>query len=88
VTVALERVEENEMHSLEHSLFVLSIAVEKDEIGKAELARILGSLAGASHFSYQPTPGRPDEIEKISLMLGARFESLLYPGGIEEGEAK
>jgi hypothetical protein len=76
------------MHSLEYSLFVLSIAVEKDEIGKAELARILGSLAGASHFSYVPAPGQPDEIEEISRMLGDRFESLLYPGGIEEGEDK
>jgi hypothetical protein len=74
------------MHSLEHSLFVLSKAVDNDEIGKAELVRILGSLAGASHFSYMPTPGQPDEIEKISTMLGNRFEYLIHPGGIGESE--
>ena len=76
------------MHSLEHSLFVLSIAVDKDEIGKAELVRILASLAGASHASYHPIPGQPDEIEKISTMLGNRFEYLIHPGGIREGEDK
>ena len=36
------------MHCLEHILFVTSVAVDKDEISKAELVRVLQSLAGLS----------------------------------------
>ena len=41
------------MHCLEHILFVASLAVEKDEIGKAELSRVLSGLLSAS-LGYVP----------------------------------
>ena len=34
------------MHCLEHILLVTSVDFEKDEIGKAELVRVLEKMAG------------------------------------------
>ena len=53
------------MHCLEHILLVTLVAVEKDEIGKAELVRVLRTLASASH-DYVPD-GR-DELAEIVQM--------------------
>ena len=43
------------MHSLEYILLLTSVAAAKDEISKAELVRILETLAGLAH-GYQPAP--------------------------------
>ena len=73
------------MHCLEHILFVTSLAVEKDEIGKAELSRVLGGLLRAS-LGYVPQGEEPKEAVELSEQLGRRFEYLIHPGGIKEGE--
>ena len=41
------------MHNLEHILFITSVAVEKDEISKAELVDVLEALASASASTIQ-----------------------------------
>ena len=73
------------MHCLEHILFVTSIAVEKDEISKAELSRVIGGLLRAS-LGYVPAGEEPKEAVELSEHLGRRFEYLIHPGGIKEGE--
>ena len=43
------------MHCLEYILMMTSVAVARDKIRKAELVRVLETLAGASH-GYVPEP--------------------------------
>ena len=53
------------MHCLEHILFVTSLAVKKDEIGKAELSRVLGGLLRAS-LGYVPQGEEPKEAVELN----------------------
>jgi hypothetical protein len=73
------------MHCLEHILFVTSMAFERDEIGMAELSRVLGTLLSVS-VSYVPEGEEPQAAVELNEQLGRRFEYLLYPGGLKEGE--
>jgi hypothetical protein len=66
------------MHCLEHILLVTSVAVDKDEISKAELARVLGSLARLSHY-YVPEQGdEPAGIQEMNAEWHRRFEHLMH----------
>lgn len=71
------------MTALEHVLFVLSAAVEKDEISKAELRRTLGEMLTAS-LDYERED--PVKMQNLSVRLGRRYRHVIYPNGIEEGE--
>ncbi|MDE5446464.1 hypothetical protein GWG65_34910 [Bradyrhizobium sp. CSA207] len=73
------------MHCLEHILFVTSIAIEKDEISKAELSRVIGGLLRAS-VGYVPDGDEPQEAVELNEQVSRRFEYLIHPGGIQEGE--
>ena len=74
------------MHCLEHILLVTSVAVEKDEISKAELVRVLETLAAASH-DYEPIPfkyrgpdgerNRDEMLEPMNKEWHRRFEHLM-----------
>jgi len=65
------------MHCLEHILLVTSVAVDKDKIGKAELVRVLESLAGLSHY-YVPEQGNePAAIQEMNAEWHRRFEHLM-----------
>jgi hypothetical protein len=57
------------MHCLEHILLVTSVAVEKDEISKAELVRALRTLASASH-SYIPEGHNEEELQPMNNARG------------------
>ena len=65
------------MHCLENILLVTSVAVEKDEISKAELVRVLRHLASTSH-DYVPD-GRDEspEIVQMNEEWHRRFGHLL-----------
>jgi HD superfamily phosphohydrolase YqeK len=65
------------MHCLEHILLVTSVAVEKDEISKAELVRVLGSLASLSH-DYAPEGDESADIVKMNDEWHRRFGHLMY----------
>jgi hypothetical protein len=65
------------MHCLEHILLVTSVAVENDEISKAELVRVLGSLASLSH-DYAPEGDEPADIVKMNDEWHRRFGHLMY----------
>jgi hypothetical protein len=74
------------MHGLEHVLFVAALALEKDEIGKAELVRELRNLAGWSG-NYIPENGEePLPVLELNREWSTRFEHILHPGGMTEGE--
>ncbi len=73
------------MHCLEHVLFVVTEAVADDEIGKAELVRVLKTMLGASG-SYSPDGEEPADLIKANAEWSRRVEHLMYPDGIEEGE--
>jgi len=51
-------------------------AVEKDEISKAELVRVLRNLASASH-SYIPEQDEPAEIVEMNEAWHRRFGHLM-----------
>ena len=73
------------MHCLENMLLMTSVAVEKDEIAKAELVRILESLAGYSHC-YMPESGKEEAgIMAMNQEWHERFGHLMY-GEMTEGE--
>jgi hypothetical protein len=61
------------MHGLEHVLFVAALALEKDEIGKAELVRELRNLAGWSG-NYIPENGE----EPLPVLEGQLDLSIFY----------
>jgi len=67
------------MHCLEHILFVTSVAVDKDEISKAELVRLLGELAGISHY-YTPEGEEAKEIIALNNEWHRRFDHLMITG--------
>jgi hypothetical protein len=73
------------MHCLENILFVTSMAFERDEISPAELSRVLGVLLSVS-VSYVPEGEEPPEAVALNEQLGRRFEYLIHPGGLKEGE--
>jgi len=63
------------MHCLEHILLVTSVAVDS---GKAELVRVLESLAGLSHY-YVPEQGNePAAIQEMNVEWHRRFEHLMH----------
>jgi hypothetical protein len=72
------------MHCLEHILLVTSVAVDRDEISKAELVRVLCSLASMSHDLYVPVNGlegggsTASSIEKLNDQWHRRFEHLMH----------
>lgn len=64
------------MHALEHILLITSVAVEADEISKAELVRTLKALAAASHsYVSDETP----EIREMSEVWFYRYGHLMHP---------
>ena len=74
------------MNALEHSLFVTSIALEKDHITMTQLREVIATILSASPC-YVPEDGRePQQMINLSEALGRRYEYLIYPGGITEGE--
>lgn len=76
-----------DMHCLEHILLVTSVAVAKDEISKAELVRVVETLAGASH-SYAPEYGaeEPPDITRMNQEWHRRFTRLMYRDGTGSGD--
>jgi hypothetical protein len=77
------------MNAYEHIFFVLDTAVEKDEIGKAELRRylqrllgILGQLEGDGRNAVEVNKAA----DKLSAEIGRRFEEMMHPSGNVEGE--
>ena len=78
------------MNSLEHVVFVLRIAVERGEITKRELLEYLGELMGAVGEEWQPMAGiegtmhgPPSQSEKLNQKISKRFQSLMYPSGLD-----
>jgi hypothetical protein len=65
------------MHFLEHILLATSVAVEKDEISKAELVRVLRHLAGASH-DYIPDDPNEDSLRDMNDEWHRRFGNLMH----------
>lgn len=64
------------MHCLEHILLVTSVAVDEDEISKAELVRLLAGLATLAR-DYIPANGtEPTLILRLNKMFD-RFEHLM-----------
>jgi hypothetical protein len=72
------------MHCLEHILLATSVAFEKDAITKAELVRVLRSLASLSH-DYAPEGDEPADILKMNDEWHRRFGHLMN-GGVEKAE--
>jgi hypothetical protein len=72
------------MHCLEHILLVTSVAVEKDEISKAELVRVLGNLAGLS-TNYVPERDEPADVVKMNDEWHRRFGHLMY-GNLDDNQ--
>jgi len=70
------------MNAIEHVGFVLSNAVEKDEVSKAEMLRILRELITAAYTEGEGSPA----MKRLSKKLGKRFEHVIHPDGITEGE--
>jgi|GEM_PF-6615816 len=70
------------MHCLEHVLLVTSVAFEKDQITKAELVRVLGSLASLSH-EYAPAGDEPAEIVKLNEEWHRRYGHLMSSNGTD-----
>jgi hypothetical protein len=68
------------MGPLEHITFVLHVAVEKDEIGKAELMRILGMLSHVMS-TYDIDRDTIPELNRLSDILAKRFEHVIHPKG-------
>ena len=66
------------MSCLEFILLTTSVAVQNDEISKAELVRVLGKLAGLSH-GYEPRGGEPPEIIAMHDEWHRRFGALMVP---------
>jgi hypothetical protein len=64
------------MHCLEHALLVTSVAVEKDEIAKAELVRALRTFASLSHW-YVPEGEEHPEIVAMNRDWNERFGHLM-----------
>jgi hypothetical protein len=68
---------ESNMHVLEYLLFTTAVAVERDEISKAELVRVLGELAGGSH-NYAPENEHSEEpLLPLHREFHRRFDRLL-----------
>lgn len=72
------------MNALEHIAFVLSSAVEADEVSKAEMLRILSEVNTASYETGEA--GDTEALQKLSAKLGRRYKHLIHPDGIHEGE--
>jgi hypothetical protein len=66
------------MHCLEHILLMASVAVERDEISKAELVRSLRFLASESHDYSNPYGKESVEIVKMNEDWLRRFEHLMH----------
>jgi hypothetical protein len=73
----------NAMHCLENSLLVTSVAVEHDELSKAELVRNLRALASASH-EYSPDGEESPAIVALNESLNQRFGDLMVGGEGDE----
>ena len=69
------------MNALEHIAFVLSHAVEADEVSKAQMRRHLSALHNAA-YKVSNTKG----LEALSIELGKQYEHVIYPLGAEGGE--
>jgi hypothetical protein len=69
------------MHALEHILFVTSLAVENGKITQSELAKLLMTLASASHNYDIPNDGEDRLLMEVSEKLGHRFGKLIHTWG-------
>lgn len=65
------------MGPLEHIIAVLTIAIEHDEIGKAELTRTLGLLGGLVFDAGDANDNA--ELQKFSEEIGRRFDHVINP---------
>ena len=68
------------MHTLENSIFLLSLADKCDEIGKAERVRIQRALASHSHW-YVPDRADDADLKALHDELVRRFGHLVQEGG-------
>jgi hypothetical protein len=66
------------MNSLEHIAFVLTHAVEKDEVSKADLLRFCNVLHTIAH-EVADTGG----LEQLNTMISARFHHVIHPSDAE-----
>jgi hypothetical protein len=64
------------MHSLEHCVLMLSVAIQYHEIGSAEASRKLREIASRSHFDYVPST-EASPLDVMSGELSARFGHLV-----------
>lgn len=69
------------MNTLEHIAFMLSHAVDADEIGKAEMRRILNNLHDAAAEVPDTKP-----LQKLNEKISKRFRHVIHPDGIRNGE--
>jgi hypothetical protein len=70
------------MHCLENILLTTSVAVKEDEISKAELVRVLETLAGASH--NVPEGHNEEDLREMNDEWGRRFGHLMVKGEGDE----
>lgn len=77
--------------ALEHIVFVLGAAVEKDAISKYELRHtlneILGELDNARYvLRVYKTGEEPASLHALNDKISKRFTHVLFPDGISQGE--
>jgi hypothetical protein len=65
------------MNALEHIVFVLCRAVEADEIGKAELLRILQELLGGAIETE--AEGDNEKFQRLNVKMHKRFRHVIHP---------
>ena len=78
--------------ALEHIVFVLGIAVEKDAISKHEmrhtLNEILGELDNSRYLQRIYNTGEePLSVKQLNDRISKRFTHVIFPDGLSEGES-
>ncbi len=63
------------MNTLEYCLVALSTAVERDEIGKAELIRRLGQLHDVASIITEPYPNK--DLKRLHESFHHRFDPII-----------
>jgi hypothetical protein len=72
------------MHCLEHILMVTAEAVDKDEISKAELVRVLKRLSGSSGLYIPEAGDEPTGIMQMNDEWHLRFGHLIHGSDLGE----
>jgi hypothetical protein len=67
------------MNNRQNIELTLSVAIEKDEIGRAEAGRILRHVASVND-------DEDEQLLELNNEMGRRFGCLLYPDGIIDRE--